>query len=205
MKKAKQIQLFKTDLRFFGGRLLHGKRRSARPLSSKESIHVVMRSSWAKGTNSFLHTRNKNEILRLIKIISKQYFIKIYQTALVGNHLHLVINISHRRNYKTFARVLSSRIASHVMRQQSFKVFKRSLQNQEWGDPHPGAPETQGISQQFWQFRPWTRVLYWGRDFKKCCKYLVQNTLEALGFIEYTPRKNLYSKWIFEIFKCESS
>jgi REP element-mobilizing transposase RayT len=195
MKKPKQLQLFKADLRFFGGRLLHGRRRSARPLSSKEPIHLILRSSWAKGSHSFLQPRNKNEISRLIRVISAKYFVRIYKVAIVGNHLHLIMLSQRRQNYKTFIRVLSSQIASHVMRKQSFKVFRRFVLSQNWGDPHPGLSEQQGLGQQFWQFRPFTRVLRWGRDFKNSCSYVRQNTLEALGFVEYKPRQDRYAKW----------
>lgn len=209
MKKPKQLHLFKTDLRFFGGRLLHGKRRTARPLSSKEPLHIVMRSSWAHGAHSFLRPRNKNEIQRLIIITAKKYEITVYQRALAGNHLHLVVRAPHRRNYKTFVRVLSSRIASHVMHNQSFQVFRRYVLRQEPGDPssqsHQAITEPQGLEQQFWQFRPWSRVLSWGRDYRTCCAYVVQNTLEALGFIEYRPRNNSYAKWTREVFPPESS
>lgn len=196
MKKPKQLQLLKADLRFFGGRLLNGRRRRARPLSTKEPIHLVMRSSWAKGSTSFLQPRNKNEIQRLIRVIAKKYFIQLYQVAIAGNHVHLVIRCPRRQFYKTFVRVLSSQIASHVMKKQSFKVFKQFVLNQKWGDPHPGSTEPQGLSQQFWQFRPWSRVLHWGLDFKTCCLYVLQNTLEALGFVDYKPRKDRYAKRI---------
>ena len=200
MRKSKQLQLVKADLRFFGGQLLHGRRRSARPLSAKEPIHLVMRSSWAKGVNSFLRPRNKNEISRLIKVISEKYMVRVYQVAIVSNHLHFVIQLPRRRqNYKTFVRVLSSQIASHVMQKQSFRSFKQRVLGQERGDPHPAITEPQGLAQQFWQFRPWTRVLYWGRDFKTCCNYVKQNTLEELGFIEYRARTDRYSKWFGQI------
>jgi REP element-mobilizing transposase RayT len=39
-----------------------------------------------------------------------------------------------------------------------------------------------------WLFRPFTRVLEWGRDFKKACKYVFQNELEGLGIIPYQER-----------------
>lgn len=200
MKKAKQLHLFKSDLRAFGGQLLHGKRRGRRPLSSKEPLHLVMRSSWcggggAMGGTSFLSPKNKQTIHNLIQRTAKIYGIRVYQVALMSNHLHVVLRISHRNSYKTFVRVLAGRIASHVMRDQSFKVFKRLVLNQLLGDPpkeHPGQVETQGKGQAFWQFRPWTRVLHWGRDYKVCCEYVKQNVLEALGFIEYKPRKHRY-------------
>jgi hypothetical protein len=39
---------------------------------------------------------------------------------------------------------------------------------------------------------------YWGRDYRTCLAYVKQNELEALGFVEYTPRKDRYAKWYAE-------
>jgi hypothetical protein len=81
------------------------------------------------------------------------------------------------------------------MKDQSFKAFKRQLFNQLGGDPpkeHLGLIEAQGKGQAFWQFRPWSRVLYWGRDYKNCCEYVKQNVLEALGFVVHKPKKHRY-------------
>jgi REP element-mobilizing transposase RayT len=39
-----------------------------------------------------------------------------------------------------------------------------------------------------WLHRPFTRVLQWGRDFKKACQYVEQNELEGLGIIPYQKR-----------------
>jgi len=194
MKKVRQLSFFKSNTRFFGGQLLHGRRRSQRPLSTKEPIHIVLRSSWARGPFSFLLTKNKKTIERLIDFNAKDYGIKVYRKAIVGNHFHLVIQTPSRKAYNRFIRVLSSQVASHVMRSQSFKNFQKLIFNQNAGDPL-GAGEIQGKGQAFWQFRPWTRVLRWGKDFQNCCRYLMQNTLEALGFTAYKPRKNIYAQW----------
>lgn len=216
MKKAKQYELFKKDLRFFGGLLLLGKRKSKRPFSSKHPLHLVMRSSWAKAGHSFLQPQNKNAIANLIRKVARTYHVKVYQQAIAGNHIHLVILAPKLKNYQTFIRVLSSQIASHVMQNRSFLEFFESIQCQEkaktGGDPHypsrrpsstrkaPSPNETlepKGKEQQFWQMRPFTRLLYWGRDFQTACQYVTQNTLEALGFIKYKPRKkNRYHDWI---------
>jgi REP element-mobilizing transposase RayT len=203
--RPKQFNLFKKDLRFHGGCLLYGKRKSLRPLSRKDPIHIVLRSSWAYGENSFLLARNKKSITRLIERVAKKYVIKIYRVALVSNHLHLIIKISNRKNYHTFIRVLSGFIASHTMRLKSFKQFQEIRRKRIAGDPPTSAKkhqqaesETQGIGQAFWQFRPFTRILHWGRDFKTCCEYLLKNNLEANGFIPYSPRKNGYKKAVIE-------
>ena len=197
MKKPQQLQLMKKDLRFFGGALLKSKRKNLRPLSSKDPIHIVMRSTFAKGKDSFLAQRNLSAIERFISIFSKRFHIRVYQHAIVGNHIHLIIRSPHRNQHKAFIKALSGKIASHVMGDQSFDVFWRSRR----GD---GVQQTkQGLQDQekpqgFWEFRPFTRVMYWGRDFKKCCEYLKQNTLEAIGFVAYKPRKNYYARWLKE-------
>ena len=198
MKRSQQLSFFKSGERFFGGRLLHGRRRRQRPLSTKEPIHIVLRSSWAQGIFSFLLIKNKKPIERLIESYAREHAIKVYGRAIVGNHFHLIIQIPSRKSYNRFIRVLSSRIASHVMRSQSFVNFQKLIFNQNAGDPPPGAEEEQGKGQAFWQFRPWTRVLRWGRDFQICRQYLTKNTLEALGFTVYKPRKNIYAKWFRE-------
>jgi len=217
MKKIRQLNLFKKDLRFFGGSLLYGRRKSVRPLSTKEPIHVVLRSSWAYSENSFLLDKNKKDIERIIQRTALKYHIKVYRRAIVSNHLHLIIKISSRKNYQTFIRVLSSQIASHVMKMQSFKVFQKLLFKSATraGDPtsvsiksgknqvlpclryEKALREPQGKEQAFWQFRPFTRILHWGKDFKESCNYLIKNTLEALGFITYVERKNIYRKYLF--------
>jgi len=40
-----------------------------------------------------------------------------------------------------------------------------------------------------WLFRPFTRVIEWGRDFKRVCQYVLQNDLEGLGLIPYQKRR----------------
>lgn len=212
-RKSQQLNLFKKDLRFHGGSLLYGRRKSVRPLSTKEAIHIVLRSSWGYGSNSFLLLKNKPAIERIILRTAKKYLVKVYRQAIISNHLHMIIKISSRKNYQTFIRVLSSLIASHVMKMQSFKVFQKRLrrnagdpptnvkisngrhQTTAWLQYHKAIQEVQGKGQAFWQFRPFTRVMYWGKDFKGSCSYLLKNTLEAIGFIQYTKRNtNRYKK-----------
>ena len=39
-----------------------------------------------------------------------------------------------------------------------------------------------------WQSRPFTRLLNWGREYDKACRYVEQNWLESMGFIDYRER-----------------
>ena len=205
MKKPKQLSFFKDTTgpqKFFGGALLEGKRKSMRPLSSKESIHFVLRSSWAMGSDSFIAQRNRGHVDRIISRFAKKFGVRIYERAINSNHIHLLLKMTSRRLYRAFIKAVSGQIASHVMGQQSFLEFSRSRQKSSAGDESKsssGARKSEigrDVKNGFWQFRPFSRVVNWGRDFKICVNYLKQNVLEAFGFVKYKPRKNLYSAWI---------
>ena len=43
---------------------------------------------------------------------------------------------------------------------------------------------------QFSDARPFTKIVEWGIESKTVCEYVLQNTLEAIGFIPYQTRKH---------------
>lgn len=82
---------------------------------------------------------------------------------------------------------------------QSFKLFSRARVDR--GSPTKIATWGHGVDtrekqQGFWEYKPFSRIVNWGRDFKTCVSYLKQNTLEALGFVPYRARKNHYKAWL---------
>ncbi len=169
MKRIKQLgfELLETkNVKYFGGsHLKNSNPKEKRPISTKRSMHLVLRSSMARHDYSLL---KKDQIIR--KIVSAQgraFGVKVYKQANGGNHLHLIVLPRSRQAFQSFIRAISGLIAREVLGAQR-------------GNP-------QYIK--FWDQRPYTRVLEWGKDFRKVSKYLVQNTLEALGFIDYQPRK----------------
>lgn len=209
---TKQLTLFKKTphKNFFGGKLLYKKRKSKRPLAYKKAIHLVLRSSFAKGSFSFLKSKNKNFIEKLLIETAHRFNVKLYRRAIAGNHLHLIILCPDQDAYHGFVSVVSGRCASHVMNYQSFKNFLRINSTVSGGAPDSsqrqragGAPSNEelfGVGQRFFNFRPFSRILHWGLDFKRCCNYVTRNTLEALGFTPYTPRKDFYHRWIVTLY-----
>jgi putative transposase len=199
MKKSKQLSLLRPQVKFFGGALLQNKRKSQRPLTAKDSIHFVLRSEWATGRYSFLVAKNRNTIGRILDRFAKKFGVKIYQRSINSNHVHLLLKITNRSLYKAFIKSISGQIASHVMEKQSFKLFQRSQQFSQRGDGPLTAKSINFKQQGFWQFRPFSRIVNWGQDFKICTRYIQQNVLEAIGFIPYKVRRNYYSKWLATI------
>ncbi|MBK7961291.1 MAG: transposase [Bdellovibrionales bacterium] len=113
--KEEQLSLFKRKIiRQFGGTLLKGNAKSARPLSTKEAVHLVLKSAQAIGTKSMLHTYNVSKIDEIIRNHARLCRIRIYHLVNVGNHLHLVIKLDDRKEFQKFIRVITGLIARHI-------------------------------------------------------------------------------------------
>jgi putative transposase len=162
-------QTFKVKSEFGGDLLKSANARTARPISTKEAMHVVLRSSLAKGKYSMLEKSRADHIDKLIRKHAKKFGVKIYQSANVGNHIHLLVLASHRGFFKNFLRTISGLIARAVL----------------------GAQRGSAKKIKFWDQRPWSRIVKWKKDFNGAKKYVIQNFNEAMGFVAYKTRKNL--------------
>lgn len=157
----KQVELFDHKFKHqYGGELRKkAKNRGFRPLSSKDSIHVVLRSSQAKGEWSFRHKTNFNKVGQFIKKISNKYGVKLIGVANVGNHLHLHVKIGNRTLYKAWIRGLTAGIAIIVTKVNKFKKLQK----------------------RFWDYRPFTRVIQSFKAFLNMKDYIAINELEGSG------------------------
>jgi len=59
------------------------------------------------------------------------------------------------------------------------------------------ANQSSNKKEKFWDQRPFTKILEWGRMHRAALKYLTQNMLEAIGFIPYQERGSSATR-IFE-------
>lgn len=201
MKKSKQLTFPSANStspkKFFGGALLDGKRKSLRPLSSKDAIHFVLRSEYAFGRDSFLAKRHQPQVNRVIIHFAKKFGVRIYQKSINSNHIHLLVRITSRKLYRAFIKAVSGKIATQIMGGRCFYEYIQ----EKTSTPIASSPRGYGSADEakalgFWQFRPFSRVVKWGKDYKGCFNYLKQNTLEAIGFVKYVERKNYYAKWL---------
>lgn len=152
----------------FGGSLLEGKRKSQRPLSTKHPTHLVLKSYG----NAYFNPGNR-KIQELIQRQSKKYGIKLYDSSLNWSHIHLLILIPSRKAYKAFIRTLTALLVRSIS-----KAKGKSLKG-------------------LFDLRPFTKVLSWGRQFKKVIEYHTLNDLEAHGLI---TRKKAAPKQAFCIY-----
>ena len=136
----------------FGGSLLAGKRKTARPLSVKNPIHLILKS-----TGSSCFALGNRKIESLIKSHAEKYGIKLYEISLNWSHIHLLIKLPSREAYLAFIRTITSLLVSLLS-----KLKGKSLKG-------------------LFDLRPFTKILSWGKQFKTVIKYHELNDLEGRG------------------------
>jgi REP element-mobilizing transposase RayT len=154
-----------------GGELSLGKRKIFRPIDPKQALHVVMRSSKARGQLSMLHPKHCNSIEKFVHKTANRWGVRIYRFANVGNHIHLLIQVPTREAWKCFSKALSGGIAQIVTGAQKGSALKRS---QDLSVP-------ESAKRGFWDHLLFTRIVSFGRDFKGMARYIVKNLFESAG------------------------
>ena len=166
-KKIKaQTDLFsqKWSMKYGGDLRKKAKNRGARPLVMKQgSLHLVMRSTQAKGEWSLAHKKNRERVAKFIETFSKNKGVKILSLANVGNHLHFHIKIPNRTAYKYWIRGLSSALVMLVIGRKGL----RQLREQKL---------------RFWDYRPFTRVINSFRALLNIQDYIQINQFEGIGW-----------------------
>lgn len=164
MKRGSQLKFegFKRAKDCFGGGLLKNSHaKTARPLSSKLPIHVVLRSVRCGDDYSMKHPRSFDKVNSCVRLTARKHGVRIYEYANVGNHLHLLLKLRSVHGWKAFIRELTSRISQLVQnRRPHQKHFK------------------------FWAQRPFTRIVRgWKRAYREAKDYVLLNELEGAGLI----------------------
>jgi REP element-mobilizing transposase RayT len=168
-----QIKLLKDYPKAYGGKLLTTRkgRSQGRPLDTKNTMHLILKSLLATGEWSFWKPQNKNEIKRIISKFSNKYGIKIISMANVGNHLHFQIKLSNRYTFKPFIRAITSAIAMAIT----------------------GASRWNKLDIVFWDRRPFTRVVQGFKAYLNLKDYIEINRLEGFGFQK--PQARFFFAW----------
>ncbi|MGZ3743420.1 MAG: transposase [Pseudobdellovibrionaceae bacterium] len=146
----------------FGGSPLKGKRKSARPLSTKKPLHLILKSSGS----SFFNPGNR-KLENIFREHAKKHSIKIYALSLNWSHVHLLVKLPNRNNYLAFIRTVTAAVVSFISKLR--------------GENKKG----------LFDLRPFTRILSWGRDFKNTFAYIEKNNLEAWGLAAKKKRPSV--------------
>ena len=153
-------QKLKQDSSVFGGSLLKGNARIARPISTQKPVHVVMKSRLAKGEKSFSRMKRAKQIEQVVKKIAYENDIKMQRFANGGDHLHFVLKTPSRKSFNSFLRAISGLIA------------RISL----------GAERGKPVDKQFWESKPYSKILDTEDELKRVYSQVMQKKPEATGF-----------------------
>ena len=164
---------FKTVAVSHGGELGKGKRKEQRPFDPKQALHVVLRSSLARGERSMLHPNHCDHIHSLTLRLAKRWGVRLYRYANVGNHIHLLLKAPSRAVWQRFLRELAGGIPIIVTGARK-------------GDALPKNESGRG----FWDHVAFTRIVHFGRDFQNMGRYLIKNIFESAG----VPMKKLLAQ-----------
>jgi hypothetical protein len=147
-----------------GGEIRAGMRKLARPIDMHRPMHVVLRSSRARGAWYLRRPEIEAPLQRLMRDLVRRFNVRIYEFANAGTHLHLLARTKCREALQNFLRSFAG-LAARVV---------------------TGARKGRPVGR-FWDLLAYSRVVQWGRDFFGVRAYVVQNEFEALGF-PYQPR-----------------
>ncbi len=141
------------------------KNRHARPISSKDPMHLVLRSTKAKGAHSF-GNKNAARVRGVVDRNCKRYGVKLIQYSNNFNHLHLLVKFPSRAIYLRFIRSLTGHLVLTVTKANKFAGLKKIFGENG-----------------FWDFRPFTRVVRSWRGYVVAKDYVTLNELEALAIL----------------------
>jgi REP element-mobilizing transposase RayT len=166
---VKQLEFFKTEEKAYGGSLLNRRkgRQGPRPLSTKDSMHIVLRSTHAKGKWRF--QANRSKWLPIVRKFANKYGVRILSHADPANHIHLHIQLTNRHTYKAFIRAITAAIAMAIT----------------------GVSRWKKIDIKFWDRRPFSRVVIGRKAYLTVSDYVRVNELEAQGYSRAEARKGV--------------
>ena len=168
MNSKAQLTMLKKQRLAYGGELQkkHG-RKKPRPLSTKNSIHLVLRSKKAVGMWSFREAINREKIRSIVSKFSRRYSISVIGGANVGNHLHFHMKLSKIAAYKPFIRAITAAIRMAVTGRNKWTAKDTS-------------------AEKFWDYRPFTRVILSYRAYLNMKDYIKINRYEGAGISRKT-------------------
>lgn len=159
---------------FGGGLLRKGNPREARPLSTKFPMHLVLRSSMAKGEKSFLHPSRAQRIEKMVRRLGKQQGVRVLRYSNGGHHLHMLVLPRSRKAFHNFVRSISGVAARLSLGRERGKATPLSVSKNFKSD--------QNTHKHFWDARPFTRIVKWGREFAVIARGLERKTDEVFTF-----------------------
>jgi REP element-mobilizing transposase RayT len=158
-----------------GGTVRRGRRKLARPVSTRGPMHVVLSSERARGPWSM--RRHERAVKEALRAMARRHGVRVYEFANVGTHLHLLLRARRVDAFQAFLRSFAGLVARRVTGARRGR---------------PSGPFFTGLA--------WSRVVAWGRDYLGVRRYVFRNEIEGASgaFVRRafedgpnTPRRHL--------------
>lgn len=127
--RAKHQELTSTKTSY-GGSDARGLRKVARPLERRRPIHLVLRSTSARGALSFQAARNRLIIESTIREWAERFDVRIQALESSGVNVHIVARFLRRENFQNFLRTITALIARRITGARRGRPFGRRF----WDD-----------------------------------------------------------------------
>jgi REP element-mobilizing transposase RayT len=181
--QAKQISFFKLNLSHGGVLRNRRKGRDARPLSTKESLHLVFKLNPHRLRHRTLRSAKGFRLAsRIIKKYAAHFYVKIEQISIQNDHIHALVRTSKRSLYQHFFRVVAGQIAQQFER-EGMLTIQLVTDTQTRTPADRVKTEKKAIS--LWKYRPFTRVVRGWKAYKVVRNYIQLNEKEVTGKIPY--------------------
>lgn len=154
-----QRSLFKSKSTHAKDRIVHGgitkgRSKDYRPLDRKRPLHIVLKSSHAKGELSLL--KRKLKVSSIIEEWAEKTQVTIHRKVNMGNHVHLMVSFKTRGGIQKFLRTITGLIARLVTKAEKGRPFGK----------------------RFWDELAFTRIITSFRDRKAMHHYMAKNEVE---------------------------
>jgi REP element-mobilizing transposase RayT len=181
-KKQPQLDFFNKGTSRYGGSLQTTRKGRAygRPVSTKHSMHFVLRSTKARGEWSFL--RHKKAIAEILKRFADKNGVKIESFANVGNHLHLHLKLANRHAYKPFIRAITSAIMMRVTGASRWKQYSECASQLVRHNENTSRQARSVRSGRFWDRRPFSRIVVSFKAALNLRDYILINKFEGFNY-----------------------
>ena len=90
----------------FGGSLLKGKRKTARPFSKKKPMHITFQRSNSYRRLSLV--AKQTAIVLLVKGLANKHGVKVYELSVNPNHIHFLLLSPAKKFFQNFLRQCSA-------------------------------------------------------------------------------------------------
>lgn len=186
-----QFQLASTPQSLKHGGVLRNKRqgRGQRPISCKESMHVVFKINKIVLKTQSLRTHQNFKLSnQIVQKYADRFFVKIEQISIQGDHIHCLVRTTRRSFFHHFFRVASGQIAQQFEKTDKLRAVEdaRGKKRSDVTDTPNKGNNNAKRKLKLWMYRPFSRVVRSYKGYKRVRAYIQLNEKEATaGKIKY--------------------